>query len=324
MAFYYRSNNETCGPVSADELTALFNKGILSDDSLVIEEGAPAWSTYREVAPPPAPEPEPEPAPEPPPAPAPEPPPAPAPEPPPAPATPPPAPTMPPPMPTMPPPAAPGKPGPSPKEQAMALLEKSKPMLGVAQKGTFLFCYLLSFFLLACAILALLITGLGYIFSSKVDVPEFDKFKERVELSSSLNGDESSENDTKKRIGELEDSMRAICKDLELDELKKMTDRMAGKVIRRVKKENVSDWLSGWEDCLTDTADYCDKQGMEKDKKEIMCAQAAEWYMDNFEQDSKEPEEKLLYLLIALVALMLALPLPVLLRIERNTRTKKA
>ncbi len=49
MAYYYRINNEACGPVSAEELTVLYHRGVIRDDTLVAEQGAGSWSTYRRV-----------------------------------------------------------------------------------------------------------------------------------------------------------------------------------------------------------------------------------------------------------------------------------
>lgn len=49
MNYYYRKENTNEGPVSAETLKDLFEKGIIKNDTPVIEEGGTSWSHYGKI-----------------------------------------------------------------------------------------------------------------------------------------------------------------------------------------------------------------------------------------------------------------------------------
>lgn len=49
MNYYYQKENSNEGPVSAEELKDLFEKGIIKNDTPVIEEGGTSWSHYEKI-----------------------------------------------------------------------------------------------------------------------------------------------------------------------------------------------------------------------------------------------------------------------------------
>ncbi len=284
MSFYYRTNEENHGPVSAEELAELFKQGTITADTLVIEEGAAAWSTYAELFPP-----KPQ-----------------------APTKPAPRPVIKRVVPTLTATSATAK----PKAKSSGIL----PLFSSLRKGAFFICYVMATVMLLGALLALGVCLLRFIFSSDVRVPDFDTIQPKLEQSASSKDKGTAEATPNPRLSKIEDAIRKVYTDLSLDNMRSEAPSLASDVAENVQIDNTETWLDGWEDCMEDTIDYCKERGYDNAKREEMCRNATTLYASRFVEKSGEPEKMMNYVLYCLVALMFALPLPVLLRIEHNTR----